>query len=196
MIFMSPCSLRSIRLSTESIRFLISSTVTTSLVHYEGVVLFAGSCMWRAPVFWMDEESLVSFCWLSVSLSAMLLEAPRGCEPEVSLSTTLPALRGVWLKSKLNHFYPAAVLLTFNKPKVNIEDVFGGSGRFPEVGEEDAPVIVLEVCVEVSPLNEETWLDASWLTGLFLLTGECCIMFATTRALLVLRVVRKSRLWY
>ena len=35
------------------------------------------------------------------------------------------------------------MLLAFGRPKVNIEDVVGGSGRLPEVRGKDAPVIVL-----------------------------------------------------
>ena len=103
------------------------------------------------------------------------------------------------LKSKLNPFGPAVVVLVFGRPKVNIEDVVGSSDGFPEVRVKSAPANVLasEVCVDVSPLDEETWLAASWLSMLFeldLLTGECKTMFAAERALLALRVVREGRL--
>ena len=104
----------------------MSSTVMASPVCCGRVALFAGSCLRRVPAFELGEEGWVSLCWLGVTLPTMLLAVTRGR-----------------LKSKLSPFSPAAVLLTFGRPKVNIEDVVGGSGRLPEVGGKDAPVIVL-----------------------------------------------------
>ena len=88
------------------------------------------------------------------------------------------------------------MLLALGVPKVNTEDVVGVAGWFSEAAEKDAPVIVLAggVCVDVSPLDEETWLDASWLAELFLFIGECSTMFADKRALLALRVMREGRM--
>ena len=103
------------------------------------------SCLEKAPALVMGVTS------------AVLLESSRGCKPGAWPCPTLVLVGR--LKSKLNPFDPAVVVLVFGKPKVNLEDVVGSSDRFPEVRVKSAPANVLasEVCVDVSPLDEETW---------------------------------------
>ena len=136
----------------------------------------------------------ISLCWLSKPLSGMMLGVPSGSDPAASLLAALSTVCQVWLRPKLNRFHPAAMLLALGVPNVNAEDVVGSVCWFCEVVEKDAPVIVLVgvVCVDVSPLDEEACLIASWLAELFLFIGECSTMFADKRALLALRVMREG----
>ena len=133
----------------------------------------------------MGEERLVIFCLLSVSLSAMLLKASRGCEPEVSLSTALPAVRGGLVEVKIEPLLSSCRMADICQAEGEQRGRVWRLRQVPLGWRGRAPVIVFdnEVCVELSQLDEEAWLDASWLAGLFLLTGECWIMFAAKRAL-------------
>ena len=138
MCIISPFILRSIRSSTEFIRFPISFTVMTSLMRCERVTIARG-CLWRASVLAKCVEKSPVGCWFSRDSSRYS-------------SREFPAASYDWWAPKLSGIYPDAASVRLSRPEVPVEVVFGGVSElclfesvFTWCGDETALILIARI---------------------------------------------------